>query len=317
MRLALLALLTCALLACNQATETGQEQASSTGTGIGVRQLGENSLEERIADHAAVVKARLTSISAEAVAGAERNQGYFFVVLKFNLSVSEYLKGSGGNNITAMRVVFEEFDTHKKAEDAIPSIRDKRDTQWDDREAIFFLKDVREVTFPSLRGENRYFIGHPHTEDNYSIASELVKAWLPAASSSSAVTGDGQEFLLDAPSPSGSTTPTITLGNLKKRIAEVTAELNGGDGSEAYKDCVKFRYAVEREDSYREATAYPGGKIYRVPASYEFSSGQSASTVLYEDEPGGAYSAEKKTKLRIDGQDSGPVLRRSRRFCPV
>ena len=317
MKLALLALLVCALLACGQVTcdrvtETEQGQTSTAGAGIGVRQLGAKSLEERIANHPTVVRARLTSVSAEVVAGAERLQGSFFVVLKFNLSVSEYLKGSGGNDITAIRVVTREslsqesFDTRKKAEDAISRIRDKRDTQWDDRDAIFFLKNVRENTFPSLRGENRYFIGHPHTLDNYSIASRFEKAWLPAAPSSSAATGDSQEFLLDAPSLSGfgSTTPTNTLGNLKQRIAEVTAELNGGDGSEAYKECVKFRYQIEREDSYREATGYPGGKNYRVQTSYEFGSGQPAGTLLYEDELGGAYSAEKKAELRIDGLDS-------------
>ena len=266
---------------------------------------GATSLEERIADHPTIVKAQLVSVSAETVAGAERNQGYFFVVLKFNLSVSEYLKGSGGNNITAMRVVFEKFDTRKKAEDAIPGIRDKRGTQWDDREAIFFLKDVREDTFPSLRGENHYFVGHPHTLDNYSIASRLEKAWLPAASSSSAATSDSQEFLLDVPSlpGSGSTTPTITLGNLKQWIAEVTAELNGGDGSEEYKECVKSRYEVERVDSYKESRGNLR-KNYKVPTSYEFGSGQPVSTVLYEDELGGALSAEKKAKLRIDGRDS-------------
>ncbi|MYD51355.1 MAG: hypothetical protein F4W93_07710 [Dehalococcoidia bacterium] len=311
MKLALLFMLACAILACGQGGEAEQAQYSTAGTGIGaaVPFRGTTSLKERIGNHPTVVKARLTSVSAEVVAGAERLQGSFYVVLKFNLSVSEYLKGSGRNSITAIRVVTREslnqesFDTRTKAEDAISRIRDARDTQWDDREAIFFLKDVREVTFPSLRGENRYFIGHPHTEDNYSIASELEKAWLPSASSSSATTGDSQKFLLDVPSPSDSTTPTITLGNLKQRITEVNAELNGGDGSEAYKECIKYKYKVERLDRYRESTGQPG-KNFRVPTSHEFGSGQPTDTVLYEDELGGAYSAEKKAELRIDGPDS-------------
>ncbi len=297
-------------LGCGEDGETEQAQYSTAGAGIGVRQLGEKSLEERISNHPTIVKVTLTSVSADVVAGAELLQGSFYVVLKFNLSVSEYLKGSGGNSIVANRVVTREslnqesFDTRKKAEDAISRIRDARDTQWDDREAILFLKDVREVTFPSLRGENRYFIGHPHTEDNYSISSELVKAWLPSASSSSAVTDDSQEFLLDVPSPSDSTTPTITLGNLKQRITEVNAELNAGDGSDAYKECVKYKYQVEREDNYREATGR-AGRNFRVPTSYETVSGQPADTVLFEDQSGGALSAENKSGLRIDGRDSG------------
>ncbi len=299
------------VVSCGQGGEVDQGQPSSVGTGIGaaVPFRGATSLEERIANHPTVVKARLSSVSADVVAGAERLQGSFYVVLKFNLSVSEYLKGSGGNSITAIRVVTrqslnqESFDTRTKAEDAISRIRDARDTQWDDREAIFFLKDVREVTFPSLRGENRYFIGHPHTEDNYSIASELEKVWLPSASSSSATTGDSQEFLLDVPSPSDSTTPTITLGNLKQRIVEVTAELNGGDRSEAYQECVKYKYKVERLDEHRESTGQPG-RNFGVSTRYGFVSGQPADTVLFEDPWGGAYSAEEKAELRIDGRDS-------------
>ena len=318
MRLMLLALLTCVLLGCgtvtcDRVTETEQGRTSTVGAGIGVRQLGEKSIEERIANHPTVVKARLTSVSTEVVAGAEQVQRNFYVVLKFNLLVSEYLKGSGGNNITAMWVVSEELDTRKKAEDTIPGIRDMRDTQWDDRDAIFFLKDIAddqydaefaEDLFSSLRGENHYFIGHPHTEDTYSIASRFEKAWLPAAAPSSSVTtGDSQEFLLDVPSPSDSTTPTITPGNLKKRIAEVTAELNGGDGSEAYKECIKYKYQVEREDNYRETTGR-AGKNFGVPTSHEFGSGQPADTLLFKDHSGGALSAERKSGLRIDGRDS-------------
>ncbi len=310
MKLALLALLACVMLAsgsitCDRVTEVDQGQTSTAGIGIGAPFRGATSLEERISNHPTIVKATLTSVSADVVAGAERLQGSFYVVLKFNLSVSEYLKGSGGNSIAAMRVVSEDYSSRKEAEDAIPGIHDRRDTQWDDRDAIFFLKDVREDIFPSLRGQNRYFLGHPNRSDNYSIASRLEKAWLPAvAPNSSATTGDSQEFLLDVPSPSGSTTPTITLGNLKKRVAEIAAELNGGDGSEAYRECVKYKYKVERLDRHRESTGQPG-RNFRVSTSYEFGSGQSADTVLYEDELGGAYSAEEKAELQIDGRDSG------------
>ena len=104
------------VVSCGQGGEVDQGQPSSVGTGIGaaVPFRGATSLEERVANHPTVVKARLTSVSAEVVAGAERLQGSFYVVLKFNLSVSEYLKGSGGNSITAIRVVTRESPQPKR-----------------------------------------------------------------------------------------------------------------------------------------------------------------------------------------------------------
>ena len=47
-------------------------------------------------------------------------------------------------------------------------------------------------------------------------------------------------------SASSTATPTITLGALKTRIREVTAEYNGGDGSAAYKECVEDKYEFKR-----------------------------------------------------------------------
>ena len=79
--------------------------------------------------------------------------------------------------------------------------------------------------------------------------------------------------------------------------------MSGGDGSEAYKECVKYKYKVERLDRYRESKGQPG-RNFGVPTSYEFVSGQPANTVLFEDPWGGAYSAEEKADLRIDGRDS-------------
>ena len=63
------------------------------------------------------------------------------------------------------------------------------------------------------------------------------KRWLPAATGTGS-TGDDQEFLLDVPPP----VETITLGEMKRRIAQLSTELNGGDGSEEYRDCVLSKY---------------------------------------------------------------------------
>ena len=329
MRAILIALLTGTLLACSQGTggDTSDDsvpaQPLARDTSVhsaAIPILGETSLEERIANYPTVIKARMTSESIEVVAGAARLQGNYYAAVKFHLAVSEYLNGTGADNITALWVPADAFGTRQEAEDALPDIRARRDTQWDNREAVFFLQDVPVNLIPTLQGDNHYFLedGSSYT-DNYSLSSKYHKLWLPAAAAATGATGqsgtagDGQEFLLAVPTgpvgaagASGASTPagsTITLGALKQRIAAVTAELNAGDGSEEYKDCVRFKYRFERQDRYFIAQG-EGRRIFRRYPTHEFDSGQPAGTTIYEDQVAGAESTEKRSKLWFDGQDA-------------
>ena len=159
-----------------------------------------------------------------------------------------------------------------------------RDDQWDDREALFFLVDGASAgplpllsTQPQLA--NQYFLGlgdQYSPDDGYSLHSKTNKRWLPAAAGSS--TGDSQEFLLDVPPP----TETITLGNLKTRITEVTAEFNGSDGSQTYRDCVveKYRY-LRNQQNFPEETGRP---FTTWQIDHSIASGLPAGTVLAKTE---------------------------------
>ncbi len=138
----------------------------------------------------------------------------------------------------------------------------------------------------------------------------------PAAGASSGASsgGDSQEYLLDAPSQTGSSTgdissasstsstSTITLGNLKNRIEEVTAELNRGDGSEAYKECVKRKYLTERRARYyRELD---GSDLYgRSPMVNNLGSGQPAGALLHERDNHGLYPNQ-KAKTWLESGDA-------------
>ena len=95
--------------------------------------------------------------------------------------------------------------------------------------------------------------------------------------------GDGQEFLLDMPPP----VETITLGDLKTRITEVTAELNGGDGSEEYRECVvsKYRY-IRNQRNWPEERGYTYGSW---DLDYSLVSGQPAGTVVDQRDVYGDY----------------------------
>ena len=144
-------------------------------------------------------------------------------------------------------------------------------------------------------------LGDPYSPDDfYSLHSRENKIWLPAAPTSSP--GDGQEFLLDVPAPQGSTTPTITFGNLKTRINEVAAEFDGGDGSDAYRQCVNEKYRFERTIRYFRDEK--GEDAYdKSPTDTDLMSGQAANTVLHQRQNGGIYPTQ-KARTWLEGRDA-------------
>ena len=270
---------------------------------------GDTVVEQKILDSDVIVRATMTSSTAEVFQDA----GGYRVKVKFSLNVSEYLKGSGATSTTAVWIdglgtagdilpwPSAAYETRAKAEVRKAEILANRDPRWDNREAIFFLRNG-EVGW----GASEYALGlgdgGEYGDDMYSLHSRRSRSWLPAAASaggasSGASGGEAREFLLDVPqaggavgASSGTTTPTITLGNLKKRIREVAAEYNGGDGSEAYKWCVREKYAFERmaRQSQMESRDYLSNDHYH-HLRHALTSGQPANTLLFERNWSGAY----------------------------
>ncbi len=261
---------------------------------------GDSLIEEKIIESSVVVRAAMTSFSSEVVVDADSK---YAVALKFDLTVSEYLKGTGPTGIVAVWVDGRSYDTNSEANDAKAVILAERDDQWDDREAIIFLYGVGSGFGALLDGQLQLpdhlllALGDRHfSDDRYSLHSKTYKAWLPAATSTSS-TGDSREFLLDVPPP----TETTTLGNLKKRITGVTAELDGGDGSEAYRVCVLEKYRhIRNQRSFPEERGRPF-TVWNIDPSLV--SGQPAGTVLDRREAYGGYPDTKIT-LRLEGSDS-------------
>ena len=106
--------------------------------------------------------------------------------------------------------------------------------------------------------------------------------------------GDNQRFLLDVPSSVSSRdtgsraastrsgeAPTITLAALKERIAAIEDEVNAGDGSEKYRDCIYYKYKWERE--VRWTLDRLGGKYYYIPHNRDIASGLPAGSDVHTD----------------------------------
>ena len=265
---------------------------------------GEQSIEERIANADVVVRARLATTTSEVVTTTtEEWSDYYYVGLKFYLTVSEYLKGSGASSITAFTIQGGDYGTRREAEDAVPGVTANRVDTWEDREAIIFLNndDPYDVFSEAVQGANDYFltIGDSY-HDWYSLNDVNSKLWLPSAGAGA--TGDDQEFLLAAPEP-GKDTPTITIRELKSRISVINAELNAGDSSDAYKNCIAYKYRAERSERHAQSE----GRKLRAKAAltHRLVSGSSAGTVIFESDVLGIYQ---DTKMRTSFESGDAAL---------
>ncbi len=275
---------------------------------------GDTSLEEKIAEHPVIVRATMSSFSSSVIEDGDRHR----VIMEFGLNVSEYLKGSGSSKITAVWFThdYHRRPTREEAEVTQASILAERDAQWDSREAIIFLQGpVGAGLLP--QSANKYSLGVGYyADDRYSLHSLNSKRWLPAAASTRGASGAGssdgsQKFLLDVPVASSegasgasasSAAPTIALSALKTRISEVTTELNRGDGSEAYKQCIKEKYELERE--IRHFKQLDGRTLQLEKPRYStLASGQAANTELYQWQEEGRYPS-RTGRGWLDGGDA-------------
>ena len=185
----MLLLLSCALPEGGQEAQEGEATPAILETPAGTPAplsampplyTGPTSLEERILASPVIARVRLDSVSSSAESGTTRFGTKYIAVLEFNLSVEEYLKGSGADDIVVVWAAAPFFDTEEEAEDALPAIASARDSQWDDREAIVFLQ-TSEETLPNTQQSNRYYLAWGGTwidygdHDAYSIASRHNK----------------------------------------------------------------------------------------------------------------------------------------------
>ena len=207
-------LLACGLVARSDdsASQVGEPSTLSPSSGDRALPLyaGDSLIEEKVINSSTVVRATMASSSLEVIVDAD---GEYAVAVKFNLAVTEYLKGTGPSNIVAVWVDGNFYDSREKADSRRDVLLAERDDQWDDREAIIFMYGVLSGFGASLDAQLQradhflLYVGDPYSlDDFYSLHSTRNKRWLPAATGTGS-TGDDQEFLLDVPPPYGNDHP--------------------------------------------------------------------------------------------------------------
>ena len=218
--------------------------------------LGLASIEEEIVQADVIARVSLDAVATEVVSVTEEDTGYAPALL-FTFDVHEYMKGTGDDEVVGVSPTAEAFDTADEARSHLSRYSSERDSRWDGREAIVFLRD-----YASLRASQgqtpRYFLGYLDLgRDGYTVASPVYKRWLPQANNSEMKTtarssqAQGEKhFLRDDPaSPAAPRSPggggqssagpsTIALGDLKAQVSAIGAQIAAGDGSDAFRDCV-------------------------------------------------------------------------------
>ena len=255
---------------------------------------GLDSMEETILEADVIARVSLVSNRPDVVQVDTK----WFAVLEFRFRVHEYLKGSGSNEIGGLAWLWQSQASEADARTLAAQMPDAHDSRWDNRQAIVFLEAERISRGPVLPGgSDRYWFG-PLREGGgifgISVASPHSKRWLPevAQSASARTTASSEKlFLTDDPqgpesaygqrvatrSP-GSPLPTISLGNLKTRVATLEAEANAG-GTALSRSCIEQAYWLLRYVSYLVKTRPgPSRRDYAVP------SGLPAGTIIDDQE---------------------------------
>ena len=305
-------------------------RVTTTYTGAPSPNFGEKSLDDRIFEAAVVARVTLRSVTSGVTTfyANEKDTAETTYVghIDFNFNVVEYLKGSGSNQIGVVVMVYPQdfpfIDNRTEIDAELADALRVRDTRWDNREAVVFMKDsYREGThvwLPYVRQAGRYYLGdfaiNGLHDSGYTVWSEWSKNWLPAADADSGEGGsdDEAEFLTSSspPAPSRSTLsrgttapdPTITLSDLKAEVARMVSSLAENGGGADQRQCIAQSLLVEQG----QATASPGhdpSESRRIQTA-SIQSGQAAGTIAWSDFGGTTLGSHRERFTEAGGDSS-------------
>ena len=148
------------------------------------------SMHGRVARSALVARVRFVSVEPVGVRDIVLRDGYtyragYVAALEYTFGVLEYLKGTGGAEVTALAFgsIMPEWDdrvthsTEAGAREKARALLAIRDNRWEGREGIIFLRQFA----PEERYVLDYFdLDRPPRASNVSVSDNDFKAWLPS-----------------------------------------------------------------------------------------------------------------------------------------
>lgn len=166
--------------------------AEGTSSGSPVPRKVLDGLEFEIARSTVIARAKLDFVSWDVDAYYDNPyiDDMYRQILKYRLTVHEYLKGAGPSCIEVLRGAYGWHKDRRVVENRVKRELEARYSRFDDREAIVFLGAWFE-------GPRQYFSLSAITyydDDEYSLLSPRHRRWLPATR-----TDGGTEYLLALP----------------------------------------------------------------------------------------------------------------------
>lgn len=245
---------------------------------------GSAGLRERIFDSDVIAMVRLlgTAATTDTAGSKEDGSAIYRGLVTFRFEVLKYLKGSGGDELAADAVLelksevirrildgnargqfvhlndIDMENPYTTSEDALEAAEfweQERDTTWDGREAIIFVKEM--VLPGSSEGSTQLILGSIHS---YALDG-TYRSWLPSAvefgvkDSGEGVAPDSMRFLLEPPnraspqdmSETASVQPvTTSVSEIETLIITLERWRMEGEGVEGHLECILASFAEER-----------------------------------------------------------------------
>ena len=215
------------------------------------------SIAEQIFRSTTIVRATLQSATAavETLPGDPGVASTYQAVQELRFTVHEYLKGSGPTDLLVVVRGGHGYVTEAEARDYADYQGQVRVTTWDERQAVLFLEVPSSPYTPAAASgeaagssETTSSVVLQFTRSNYGqppwaySVDTLQPAWLPAQDAPAEGVTPTAFITGGTPMPP----PTITLADLRARIAALAAELTAGSGVEGFRDCVLIRIGHAR-----------------------------------------------------------------------
>ena len=233
-------------------------------------------------DSQVVVRASLQSVTAgiEEIPG-EGGTTTYRPMHELRFTVHEYLEGSGPTELLVVARSDEVFSLEHQALAVANYAVSQRTTSWDNQQGVLFVGLTETASdaagdsgVSGSSATKTAAFSMPHDREqwwDYTVDT-LSRAWLPAQTAASGAAGssDDPDLITDG---GQSPPPTISLTELKVKIAALKAELKAGEGIPGFEECISGR--ILRERVYR---AEPSGPPINQEA---LASGAAADTMVY------------------------------------
>ena len=236
-------------------------------------------------------------------------------VNELRFTVHEYLKGSGPSEVVVVVGDEDSFpgtvSTFVLEADALGRAQEQlqgRRTTWDDREAVLFLRTGGPYQSGGASGGSQrtaqsnpvieFTQSNPvfQTPFDYSIDT-LSRAWMPSMDTGAAGASRSADpaYITDG---SKSPEPTISLTDLRSKIAELQATLDSGAGIEGFRRCISYKIGYERANR-----AYGHSPPSQVEST--LASGSAAGTEFFRKNKSSSYRDTQYVRLWLSGPDIG------------